>query len=76
MKVTVYRLAAVLLALDVVLFAVSGISRFKDAKHGADLVIGEIVWVGFLAGALALLALVGLAISRFARRRRASALGA
>ena len=70
MKVTVHRLLAAVFALDVALFLVSGIPRFKDAAHGADYVVGEVVWFGFLAGALAFVVLAGVATTRTLRRRR------
>jgi hypothetical protein len=70
MKLTVHRAIPVVLVLDVALFMASGISRYKNAKHGADSVIGEIVWLGFLVGALALLALAGTAGARAVQRRR------
>jgi hypothetical protein len=72
-KLTVLRTIPLLLAIDVVLFSISGIGRFKNAKHGADYVVGEIDWLAFLVGAAALLVLVGVAIRRAAARRRVHA---
>lgn len=40
---------------DLALFLISGVPRFKDATHGTDYVVGEVVWIGFLIGVLALL---------------------
>lgn len=70
MKVTLNRLIPLVLVLDVALFAVSGISRFKNASHGIDAVIGEIAWLGFLAGVLALIALVITALKHNRRDRQ------
>jgi hypothetical protein len=64
------RLAVALLVLDVVLLVVSGIPRYKNATHGADYVVGQIVWLGFLAGALALLITIAVWITGATRRRR------
>jgi hypothetical protein len=66
-KAAVITLAAV----DVALFMVSGIPRYKDAKHGADLVIGEIVWIAFLVGLLALI-VTGVLTARRTLTRRAA----
>lgn len=70
MKLSVHRAIPVVLIVDAALFMASGIPRYKNAKHGADSVIGEIVWLGFLVGALALLALAGTAAARLLARRR------
>jgi hypothetical protein len=59
------------LALDIAALFVSGIPRFKNAHHGVDYIVGEIDWLGFLAGALTLLALTAVAVSRLLARRRA-----
>ena len=40
---------------DLALFLVSGVPRFKDATHGTNYVIGESVWMAFLIGVLALI---------------------
>jgi hypothetical protein len=65
-------LAIVALAVvDLALFMISGIPRFRDATRGADYVVGEIVWFGFLIGALALLvALVAVLVRRARGGRR------
>lgn len=39
---------------DLALFLISGVPRFREATHGANYVIGEVVWIGFLVGVLAL----------------------
>jgi hypothetical protein len=70
MKLTVHRAIPLVLALDVAALLVSGIARFKNAKHGLDFVVGEIAWLGFLAGTLAVLALTTVAIGRLLARRR------
>jgi hypothetical protein len=69
-KLTVHRAIPLVLALDVAALLLSGVGRFKNAKHGLDFVVGEIAWLGFLAGALALLALVAVALTRTLARRR------
>jgi hypothetical protein len=64
----------VLLAVvDVTLFMISGIKRYKDAHHGANYVISEIVWLGFLLGALTLIVIGIVQLVRSVRRRRAHA---
>jgi hypothetical protein len=64
------RLAVALLVLDVVLFVLSGIPRYKNATHGANQIVGDIIWFGFLIGALALLITVAVWITSVTRRRR------
>jgi hypothetical protein len=74
MKLTVNRAIPVTLALAVTAFLLSGVGRFKNAHHGLDAVVGEIVWLGFLIAALALVVLVGVAgFRRLGTRRRAAA---
>jgi hypothetical protein len=63
-KLSIYRVMAGLLVADLVLFACSGIPAVKNAKHGAKYVIGDILWFGFLAGALALIVLAVVAVVR------------
>jgi len=65
-------LAIVALAvIDLALFMISGVPRFRDASRGADYVVGQIVWFGFLIGALALiLTLVTVLIRRTRGGRR------
>lgn len=65
------RILVGLVIADVVLFMISGVPRYRDAKHGADLVIGQVVWIGFLIGTLALLALLAVTAARTLRSRRA-----
>lgn len=62
------RIAA-LAVIDVVLFLVSGIPAYRDATDGADLVIGQIAWIGFLLGLLALIVLGALAVGRHLNRK-------
>lgn len=73
MKLTLVRTIPLTLAVAIAALAVSGIGRFKDAKHGADLVVGDIAWFGFLAATLATLLLAGIAVYR---RRRNTATAA
>lgn len=73
MKLTVPRSIPLVLALDIAALLVSGIPRYKDAQHGLDLVLGEIAWLGFLVGALAVLALTAVAVGRKLARRRTPA---
>lgn len=48
------RILVGLFALDVCLFALSGIPAFKNATHGMKDVIGGIGWFGFLLTTLVL----------------------
>lgn len=73
MKLTVLRAIPPVLAVAIAAFALSGVPRFKNAKHGIDYVVGEIVWLGFLVAALALVVLVGVAGYRYVTARRATA---
>lgn len=66
----IYRLMAALFALDVCLFALSGIPAFRNAKHGLEDVIGGIGWFGGLLVALALIVLATTTLIRSALRRR------
>lgn len=59
-----------LVVIDVALFMVSGIPAYRDATHGSDFVIGEIAWIGFLLGLLALVVLGVLAVGRRLNDRR------
>ncbi len=72
-KLTVARTIPFTLAVAIAALAVSGIGRFKDAKHGVDLVVGDIAWFGFLIAALTTLVLTGIAVYRRRRRDSASA---
>lgn len=49
---------------DVALFMMSGIPRFRDAESGAALAIGDVIWFGFLAGLLAVVVLAVVALTR------------
>jgi hypothetical protein len=64
--------AAAILVLDIALFALSGVPRFKNATHGTNYVLGEIFWLGFLVGTLALLVTVAVWVTTTSRRRRAA----
>ncbi len=52
---TTKRLLVSLFALDVWLFALSGIPAFRNAKHGIKDVIGGIGWFGFMLTTLVLI---------------------
>ena len=74
MKLSKNAALVVLLAVvDVTLFMISGIKRYKDAHHGTNYVISEIVWLGFLLGALTLIVIGVVALVRSRRRHRAHA---
>jgi hypothetical protein len=49
---------------DVALFMMSGIPRFRDAESGVDLAVGDVIWFGFLAGLLAAVVLAAVALTR------------
>lgn len=66
-------MAVVALAVvDFALFMTSGVPRYRDATGGLDSVIGNAVWFGFLIGALALVVIGVLALTRLRRRVGAS----
>lgn len=65
-----YSTLAALFALDVVLFALSGIPALKNAHHGAKYVLGGIGWFGGLACTLVLIVLALATLTRNLRRRR------
>jgi hypothetical protein len=71
-RIRTHYLAAALAALDLTLFVLAGIPRYSNAKHGADHLIGGILWMGFLAGTLALLITLATWITRTTRARRAT----
>jgi hypothetical protein len=73
MKLTVVRAIPLTLALAAGMFVLSGVPRFKNAHHGIDAVVGDIVWLGFLVTALAAVVLVAVALYR--RRIRALHVG-
>ena len=58
--------------IDVALLFVSGIPALKNAKHGADYVLGNIAWLGFLIGTLTLLVTLAVWITRTTRQWRAA----
>ena len=64
-----YAKLASLVVLAFVLISISGIPRFKNAKHGIDWVIGGVGWFG---GCLTVLAFLILLVRTIwiARRRR------
>lgn len=66
-------LIVLLAAIDLALFMTSGIKRYKDARHGTDYVVAEIVWLGFLLGALTIVVIGVVALVRAVRCRRARA---
>ena len=68
---TIRRIAIALTALDVTLFVLANLPAFKNASHGANHLIGGILWMSFLAGTLALLLTLAIAITRTTRRKRA-----
>jgi hypothetical protein len=68
-KLTVVRTIPLTIVVAVICFALSGVPRFKNAHHGVDAVVGDIVWFGFLAAALATLVLAGVALYRRRTRR-------
>jgi hypothetical protein len=76
MKLTVVRAIPMTLLVALACFALSGVSRFKNAHHGVDAVIGGAVWLGFLLAALALIVLVAVALYRHRSRRGTTAVRA
>jgi hypothetical protein len=62
-----------LAVVDLALFMTSGIPRYRDATTGTDLWIGQICWLGFLVGLLALIVIGVVALTRRLRRSRAQA---
>lgn len=62
------RTLGVLLAIAFVLFMCSGIPALKDATHGLDFWLGNVVWWGFLLSALTFIAGGVLTVIRNARR--------
>jgi Kef-type K+ transport system membrane component KefB len=67
-------LAIIALAVvDLALFMISGVPRFRDATRGADYVVSSIVWFGFLIGALALVVTLVTVLVRRARGGRRTA---
>lgn len=67
------RTLAVLLGTAFVLFMLSGIPRFRDAKDaGWDLYIGDVFWFGFLITALLFLVGAGYTLARRVRGPRSA----
>lgn len=54
-----HRLIAGLLVLDVALLLVSGIPAIKHADDGWRAVVGDVAWIGFIVGAIAVIVLAG-----------------
>jgi hypothetical protein len=68
------RTLALLLGVAVVLFMLSGIPRYREAKHwGVDLIVSDIFWFGFLICALSFLAGAGYVLARRLRTRGSAA---
>ncbi|HET7567740.1 MAG TPA: hypothetical protein VFJ91_07110 [Gaiellaceae bacterium] len=67
-----YTALAGLFALDVALFALSGVPAFKNAHHGVKYVLGGVGWFGGLACTLALIVLALATLAQNLRRRRAA----
>lgn len=70
MKLTVVRAIPIALATAIAGFFLSGIDRFKNARHGLDAVVGEAAWLGFLIASLAVIVLVAVALYRRRVNRR------
>lgn len=68
-----YKMLAGLFALDVVLFAISGIPTFKNADHGVNSVIGYGAWFGVMACTLVLIVLGVMTMIQHFRTSRRSA---
>jgi hypothetical protein len=63
-----------LLGLAFVLFMLSGIPRYREAKHwGWDLFFGDIFWFGFLICALLFLVGTAYTVTRRVRSSRSAA---
>ena len=62
-----------LAVVDVALFMISGIPRFRNATQGAYYVGGEVLWIGFLIGALALVVTLATVLVRRIRRGQRTA---
>jgi hypothetical protein len=68
MKLTAVRAIPLALVVAVAGLLVSGIPRFRDARQGLDYVVGEAAWLVFVAGALTVIVLGAVAVTRRARR--------
>lgn len=71
MRLTTLRAIPLALAVAVAGLIFSGIPRFRDARHGVDYVVGQGAWLVFVAGALAVIVLSAVALTRRARRTAA-----
>jgi hypothetical protein len=71
-KLTIARAIPLTLVVAVAAFILSGVPRFKNAHHGVDAVVGQVVWLGFLIAALATVVLVGVALYRRRSSRTAT----
>jgi hypothetical protein len=68
MKIPLHRLLAIAVAVDAAALVCSGLLR--NAKHGAAATAGDVTWLVFLAGLLAVIALALATLGTAARRRR------
>lgn len=66
------RLLVTLLVVAFALFMLSGIPRYRDATAGADAIVGEVIWCGFLLAALAFVVTAILTAAVALRRRRSA----
>lgn len=73
MTLTVVRAIPLTFGIAVIAFVLSGVPRFKNAHHGTDAVVGNIVWLGFLVAALTTLVLLAVALYRRRARKAAAA---
>lgn len=64
------RSLATLLVAAFCSFMLSGIPQFRDAKHGVNLVIGDVFWFGFLILALLFIVTGAVVLVRTAMSRR------
>ena len=70
---TTKRILVGLFALDVCLFALSGIPAFRNATHGVKEVVGGIGWFGFLLTSLVLVVSSAVLLVRSGLARRSAA---
>ena len=71
MKLTAARAIPLALVIALAGLIVSGIPRYRDAHHGLDYLVGQTAWLVFLAGALAVIVLTAVAVTRRLRRTAA-----
>ena len=67
----IYKAMLAVAALGAVLFALGGV--FRNAKHGAEWVVGGVGWFGFLLCVLTLVVLALVALGRGVLRRTSTA---